>query len=314
METSLQASYAEASRDCEANGDHLLYMETTTEVENVTRWLKSSDSTGSLYFVGGRYDVLNSQFIWENNVPLREDAPWAPDEPKDKKPNTRLGISAVGREVQLTTVPNTSPTRYICEGRSDNEGAEDVPQLCPKKNDLVIVLDSSGSIQEEQYSVAKEFVRRLATTWVHDESGSRVAVLIFSDVAETVFSLSEAPDPDLVMERIGNMRHIRSNSLPLSGIELAMEEFKNNERNVTQNMVILTDGGIYPTAHKNETRKAVLEVIDSGIRIFTVGIGTSIDHAELLEMAGGVRPRVYIPNQFDEVLYELKSLSRKLCF
>lgn len=305
-----QAGYADAAKDCEANGDTLLYMETREEVENVTKWLQDSDDTGSLYWVGGRYDVRSSDFKWDNGVPLSPTAPWGAGQPKDRKANTRVATSTVGREIELKTQASTAATRYICEGqRADDGDEEQIPIPCFKDNDLVIVVDSSGSIADEHYAIAKEFTTRLATTWI-DHAGSRVSVLIYSATAESIFGLTDDQGVQAIKDKVYNMPHMKGSTNSHLGIDLAVAELENNKRNVLENMVFLTDGG---SSNKAATKVSAEQATSLGVRTYSVGIGGSVDENELLVIAGGVQDHVFKPTQFDELLAVLRPLSIKVC-
>jgi len=309
-ESANSAGWAEAKRDCVANGDTLLYIETIEEVANVTRWLQDTDNTGVLYWTGGKYDVRTEQFLWDNGDPISPDAPWGAGQPKDKKPNTRVAITTIGREIEYKTQPATTTSRYICEGeRVDDGDQEQIPIPCFKDNDLVIVIDSSGSIGDASYEVAKEFTTRLATTWV-DHIGSRVSVLIYSNDATTIMGLTDDQTVDSIKQKVYNMPHLGGGANSHLGIDLAFQEFQANARNVPQNMVFLTDG---QSNSECLTKASADRAKRFGIRAFSVGIGSGIGQAELLAIAGGVSDHVFSTTQFDELLVILRPLSIKLC-
>jgi len=304
-----EAGWAEAARDCVANGDTLLYIETKEEIGNVTEWLRDSDSTGSLYWVGGKWDLRSEAFIWDNGVPISPEAPWGPGQPKDKKSNTRVAAVTVGGEIEYKTEANTKTIRYICEGQREDEDEEQIPVPCYKDNDLIIVVDSSGSISQTHYEIAKEFTARLATTWV-DHNNSRVSVIIFSTDTQIIFSLIDDQSVPTMKEKIYNMPHMAGGTNTHRALDLVRSEFEKHYRNVTQNLVLLTDG---QSANPAATKASADAVIAAGIRSHAVGIGSSIGQAELLVIAGGHADRVFTTDQFDELLALLRPLSKKVC-
>lgn len=91
-----------------------MYIETAEELAAVTKYLQSSDDTGSTYWTGGKYDPASSTFIWDNGVQVGSFAPWQQGHPDTQLPVTRIAAYVAGG-VKLRTQFQTVSNRYICE-------------------------------------------------------------------------------------------------------------------------------------------------------------------------------------------------------
>lgn len=186
-----------------------------------------------------------------------------------------------------------------------------IPQapVCYNNNDLVILLDSSGSIGSKNYATAKEFVNELAKAYAA-QSASRVAVYLFSNTVVKVFGLTNTLSADAMSSAILGATYINSNTDTASGIDEAVAEFLAYPRAVPLNLVVITDGlSNDPTA----TALAAEDAISNGIRTYSVGVGASVDQQELLDIADGNSSHVFNAATFDGLVNVLDPISRTIC-
>ncbi|CAL8068234.1 unnamed protein product [Orchesella dallaii] len=151
FKSQIAAAYEKARDDCKYQlGDDgsLLSIETQGEFANVTEFILSSGDSGSVYWTSGKYNVQNRAFEWENGVRLNPSGPWDVREPKTQTLRTRVALRI--RDVpKYATYFNTVSQRYICELVQGGEG--EMAEPCYNDNDLIIVVDSSGSISHHKY-------------------------------------------------------------------------------------------------------------------------------------------------------------------
>ncbi|ODM92193.1 von Willebrand factor A domain-containing protein 2 [Orchesella cincta] len=107
-------------------------------------------------------------------------------QPSSQLSSTRIALYTVGSPTFLRTQSNTVATRYFVRLRLGQE--EEQPEPCYNDNDLVIVVDCSGSIGQQNYYSALEFAAKLTTVWV-DNPYNRIAVVVYSDRVQTVIGL-----------------------------------------------------------------------------------------------------------------------------
>lgn len=184
-----------------------------------------------------------------------------------------------------------------------------LPVPCYNTNDLVIVLDGSGSIGNSNFETAKRFVDKLAAAY-NVQSSSRVSFITYSDTANSIISLTNTLTPDAMSSIILSAPYRASVTYTDLGIDAAVREFTLYPRTVPRNMVVLTDGiSTDPAA----TLVPADTAINMGIRTFQVGIGNGVNQSELLNIANGNQNRVFNANTFDDLVKLLNPLSRALC-
>lgn len=171
------------------------------------------------------------------------------------------------------------------------------------------MLDASGSIGTTNYEQAKGFSDKLTAAYLV-QSTSRVGFITFSDTATAVVPLDNTlSDADISAAILGASYEAGVTYTNL-GIDAAVDEFTNSPRAVPRNIVVLTDGA--STDH-SATLLSAGDAANDGIRVFTVGIGSSIDQQELVDIADENQNRVYNTGNFDDLIQLLNPLSQALC-
>lgn len=180
---------------------------------------------------------------------------------------------------------------------------------CYQTNDLIIVLDSSGSITSPNYITTLDFVDQLAAAFtVHGPS--RIAFIIFSDVGEVLINITNSYNPDEISSIILSAPYMDSGTATWLGIDLAIAQFNLAPRDVPLNMVVLTDGMSNDEAL---TIAASQRATAKGIRSFSVGITDNTNPDELRVIAGGETARIFTTDTFDELINLLAPVSLKVC-
>jgi len=303
------AAFQTAENDCKAylnENATLLYIETQEELANVTTFLQSSDDTGATYWVGGKFNTEKQVFEWLNGAELGPWASWDKGMPDTKTQLTRISANTVG-SLKLRTQFNTVSNRYICELKDDLPEEEPVP--CYNDNDLVIVVDSSGSIGQDNYQIALEFVTRLAITWV-DNPKNRLAVIIYADDAQSIIGLADTISVAQIKDTVYHAPYLNGGTASDLGLDRALEEFTSNQRAVPLNLVFMTDG---VSNDPNATLASAQNIQEAGIRSFSVGIGASINPTELQDIAGNDPSHVFNTDGFANLLKLLQPVSQNIC-
>ena len=219
---------------------------------------------------------------------------------------TRISANTVG-SLKLRTQFNTVSNRYICELKDDLPEEEPVP--CYNDNDLVIVVDSSGSIGPDNYQIALEFVTRLAITWA-DNPKNRLAVIIYANDAQSIIGLADTLSVAQIKDKVYNAPYIAGGTASDLGLDRALLEFTSNQRAVPLNLVFMTDGS---SNDPNATVASAQTVLAAGVRSFSVGIGSSINPTELEAIAGDDPTHVFNTDGFADLLKLLQPVSQNVC-
>jgi len=194
---------------------------------------------------------------------------------------------------------------FICEVESDPDPETPVP--CDEANDLVIVMDGSGSISPAEFIVGKDFSARLASAFL---APSRVSFIVYSDTVSLTFGLNSGFTAAQMDAAIKAASQPAMSTNTAAAIDAAAAQLNDNVRGVPKKMVVLTDGvSNYPDL----TAAAAARANAAGIKTFSVGIGSFIDDAELLAIAGGNVGNRFKAETFDELLKLIRPVCLKVC-
>jgi hypothetical protein len=139
------------------------------------------------------------------------------DEPTISQPEP---VTTTTEESSDTTEITTSTT----EPPSETTDAPPVAEPCYDTNDLVIVLDSSGSIGQENYELAKTFVLKLALAYTLHEQ-NRIGFIIFSSKAQGMFDLKKRLTDTQMIKIILGPHYLGETTRTNEGIKLAETYF-----------------------------------------------------------------------------------------
>jgi len=187
--------------------------------------------------------------------------------------------------------------------------APNIAPACYNDNDLIILLDSSGSIGSTNYDTAKEFVNELAKAY-KAQSASRVAFYIFSNTVAEVFGLTNTLSASAMSSAILGATYLNSNTATAAGIDAAVAEFIAYPRSVPLNLVVITDG---LSNNSTATAEAAENASDNGIVTYSVGVGSSVNQQELLDIANSDSTHVFNAASFDDLVNLLDPISRTVC-
>lgn len=180
---------------------------------------------------------------------------------------------------------------------------------CYEINDLIVLIDSSGSIGSGNYETVKSFVEKLAAGFTV-QSGSRISIVIFSNSVNALVALTNTLHSTEISYKILNAPYLAGQTRTDLGIDASIAQFNSSPRSVPRNLVVLTDG---ESNDPSLTVAAANMVISLGVRTFSVGFGNSINNQELLDIAGGNQDRVYTMSTFGELIKVLTPLSLAIC-
>lgn len=174
-------------------------------------------------------------------------------------PPTRIDISQNLDKLVLYPGDDSVSASFKLLGEGTPEGPQRVPI------DLVLILDSSGSMSGTPWTKTKEAAKNVADM-IQDED--RCAVVRFASSASTQVSLIN--DKEFVKKSITDMSFSGGGTAMDAGIQQALGEVKDvsTEREVV--FMLLSDG--VPNSQSAVYTK-VSTAIQKGIKIFTLGLG-----------------------------------------
>ncbi|KAJ6643587.1 Vitrin [Pseudolycoriella hygida] len=286
---------------------------TLVSVESVDEWdfLKiklESFGIGATYWTSGMYDAGSRIWRWSSNdSPLMTNPPWDNGHPAAFPTGIhRILLSHTNRyTASWRTIQNSQPHRYICE-----MNRPPVDPITCNENDLLIVLDSSASIGSHNYKQAKLFASNLFRNVTAVNENSRIGFLIYSDAVSVMINLNNTLSAEEIIEVIISAPYLKGETATHLAIDEALRQFDLHPRNVSQNLVILTDG---ESIDSTLTAEAIEAAIDMGVRSMAVGISPSANQEELLIIANGNSEHVFHSDKCDELESLLSPLAQTIC-
>ncbi|KAI9521245.1 hypothetical protein NQZ68_007559 [Dissostichus eleginoides] len=170
-------------------------------------------------------------------------------------------------------------------------------QVCEKQQaDLVFLLDQSGSINQEDYTIMKKFTTDLVNSFKVSENLVRVGLAQFSSVFQGEFHLNKFYSQEVVNKHILSMTQSGGGTnigRALDSIRGYFEASRGSRRSagISQNLVLITDGESH-----DDVEEAADHLRALGIEVFAIGIG-NVHDLELLQITGAAE-RLFTVNNF----------------
>ena len=183
--------------------------------------------------------------------------------------------------------------------------------MCNIDVDVFIVLDSSSSINEESYIIAKEFVADIVSDFTIGENNARVGVVIYGNTAHIEFDLDDSFDQATILYKIRNIPYLNQDTATLNlttatgdAIMLMVNNSFTEARGARSPHLAIPRVGIVLTGGVTNEELDVYVAAQAAryksIEMFAVGIGHKITDSQLLEIAGS-QDRKFIIDNFDNL-------------
>ena len=144
--------------------------------------------------------------------------------------------------------------------------------------DIAFILSGSRSFGFEQFKLLRVFVVSLLNSL--PRTGTHVGVVLFSETATSYFSPNWKQDLDTVARRLKTYHYSDSKANTAAGLDYARTELFNSDRSgVPDIAIVVTDGK--SNLDTEMTIPSARALHNSGVRIISVGVGTSINETEI---------------------------------
>ncbi|XP_037025914.1 uncharacterized protein LOC119067187 [Bradysia coprophila] len=219
-------------------------------------------------------------------------------------------------EVPVTVSPTTTTTTQAPHSTSQDYPTNPTPvEECEYDNDVIVLIDSSGSIGVDNYKKEKLFTYDIARAFQGNPDASSFGFTMYSQSVQIVVPLENTLSDQEVYGRILNATYMGYTTNTDLGIISATDEFTSSTRPVTKNLVVITDG----LSNNPQWTKAAADAANAqGIRTFAVGVGSQVQsnpqlQTELLDIAGGNPDRVFTADTFDDLTSILNPVTQAVC-
>ena len=176
---------------------------------------------------------------------------------------------------------------------------EQVVDNCSEEFDIIVLLDSSGSIGAGQFADALTAVANLSSRYTIGSDYTRFSVILYSHIIhntreEDVIALDEYSDSASLTAAILSLPYYGGGTLTGITITYAAEHGFNRSFGARESgtvpriLIVATDGRSF-----DDVKGPAKAAADNGIILFSIGIGDGPDQEQLLDIAGGVSSRVF---------------------
>ena len=175
--------------------------------------------------------------------------------------------------------------------------------------DLLFLIDSSGSIRQDDYQKMKDFMKAVIGKSQVGQEMVHVGVMQFSTIQMLEFRLNNFYDKGDMWKAIDNMQQLGGGThtgQALTDISLYFDPASGGRPGMRQNLIVITDG------ESQDQVKGPAEVLrKKGVTIFSIGL-LDANTTQLLEISGS-DDFVFTVRNFD-ALKDLESeLALQLC-
>ena len=168
------------------------------------------------------------------------------------------------------------------------------------------MLDASGSIGSSNFVTMKNFVNNIISNFEIGADKTRVGVIRFASSASIVIPLGSINNATVLNTSISNISYTRGNTYTNLALNLLHTAFNNSRTSegIPRVAIVFTDGR---SNSPNSTAPVAQLVHDTGIVVYSFGIGSGIDTTELNTIASSSR-NVFLISNFSPTQFAAKLL------
>ncbi|VDI75762.1 Hypothetical predicted protein [Mytilus galloprovincialis] len=154
---------------------------------------------------------------------------------------------------------------------------------CGGKRDMVFILDSSGSVGTQNFKTMLNTAANIAHHFHIGSQHTQVGVDRFSTTAKTMIKLKQWNNWLFLQMKIKQIPYVPALTYTWLALDHARtESFSESygaRPGVPKIAIVITDG---KSQDKTKTCEAAKRLRDSGVKVFAIGIGNTIDWSEIL--------------------------------
>lgn len=165
------------------------------------------------------------------------------------------------------------------------------PNYCPI--DLVFIIDSSGSIRDNQppgvdnWALIKAFVKDIIQTYLSiGPQTDHVSIITFSDNAVLNFDLNRYMDLNSILNAVDNLPFIGYETNTPAGLTIAEQVFTSSARNRSSKFAVLVTDGVVSPQWQSQYEPAINRLNQIVRSRYAIGVTTQISLSELYLYTG----------------------------
>lgn len=151
---------------------------------------------------------------------------------------------------------------------------------------VVLLVDGSSSVTEDDFTAQRNFCTQLVDSLRETHRNSSVAVLQFNQYPKIHSGLTSVHKP-AILEAIDGMQQMMGSTDIAAPIRRARQMLAEDGSPGQKAIVLITDGQTHSDELRDAEREARQAGVDSGARLFALGVGRDVDEAGLRRVACG---------------------------
>lgn len=187
---------------------------------------------------------------------------------------------------------------------------------CSEDADLAFVVDTSGSISDENFQKQKDFIKVLASSFDPILADHQLGLISYSSDTQMEVSFQDKADRKEFEQAVDRIPHTKGRTRLDKALELASTRLftasggtRSGKRKI---MIILTDGRQSQDPDTVPLTDAVLPLRQVGVRIYTVAIGDEVDLKELYQVTER-NEDVFPVSDFDDLANMANDIALNTC-
>ncbi|RNA15112.1 collagen alpha-1(XII) chain-like [Brachionus plicatilis] len=188
-------------------------------------------------------------------------------------------------------------------------------EKCTSSFDMVVLMDSSGSIGSPNFKKEKEFVLALLDKIKIGENDTRVSIINYNANIYNVVTFNSTQTKEYITNSVNNIPYNGGGTYTFDALKRANDvilQEKNGMRStktgIPKVVIVITDGA---SQNRNRTLFEAQQIKERGFNVLSVGVG-NIDRIELIGIASTPADQYFV-DDFDKIKLILSGLTRTTC-
>lgn len=183
-------------------------------------------------------------------------------------------------------VKGRAPASVPCVGSPRSVMGGDLSLSPPPPLQVVMLIDGSSSVTEEDFSQQRNFCKALILSLRETHSTASVALIQFNQYPKVHLGLTNVAQT-AVLDALSEMQQLMGSTDVSAPLRRSREMLADDGASGEKAIVLITDGQTHSEELKDAEHEALQAATDSGARLFTLGVGRDVDENGLRRVSRG---------------------------
>lgn len=177
------------------------------------------------------------------------------------------------------------------------------------KADILFLIDSSGSINDNDYEKMKEFMNSIVKQSEIGPDRVQIGLIQFSSETKEEFPLNKYKKKNEIQDAISSMQKLDQGTLTGVALQDALPYFslaRGGRSKTKQYLIIVTDG-----ESSDPVAIPAADIRRKNVDIYAIGV-LNANNTQLLEITGK-QDRVFLEDNFDALAFLNKQIMFEIC-